>query len=77
MAASFSLLQQSSEIEIGSDSMKATASVLEAAAEVRPLAPILLQNLLIPPTLQIRAGWCALHDSFDDLWRVELMVAES
>ena len=32
--------------------------------------------LLIPPTLQIRAGRCAFHDSVDDLGGVELVVTQ-
>src|SRR6266404_1660330 len=33
--------------------------------------------LLISPTLQIRARWGALNYAVDDLWGVELMIAES
>ena len=32
---------------------------------------------LIPPTLQIRAGRCALHNAIDDLGGVELVVTQS
>ena len=59
--------------------LKAAASVMEAAAEFiglfRPQSSSV--TLLIPPTLQIRAGRCAFHDAVDDLACVELMVAES